>query len=58
MRKMINHRADRIALHEIYDAIGAQTSAERNSVLWGVCEFKEKGFIKSTDIRGVYEVVK
>ena len=45
-----------ISLDELYYLLGADTSAHRTSVLWGIRRSKDAGIICSTQVRGIYQV--
>ena len=46
-----------ICLEELYDVLSANTKAEKNGILWAVCDAKEKNLITSTEIKGFYKVI-
>ena len=46
-----------ITLRYLQRELGAQSDAEKNSVLWGVRHCKDAGIIGNTTARGVYRVL-
>ena len=53
---LVKSGREHITLCELYATLGAETSAQKNGVRWGVRLAKESGVIISTDRRSIYEV--
>ena len=51
------NREEFITLRYLQEVLGATSSAEKNSVLWGVRHCKDAGIIEKTTERGVYRTV-
>lgn len=56
IRAMVNQDRKHIALCELYETLGAETKAEKTSVLWAVRRAKDAKLISKTERRSVYEV--
>ncbi len=53
---LVNQGRQQIALCELYKTLGAESRAEKTSVLWAVRRAKDAKMISKTARRSVYEV--